>query len=319
MFKLRLAYTIILLQLSLASLAVADDVNFFEARLAQSAEIQDLIRDLRQGDNVLLVRPDGSYFAGQFRLGAYLGGGQMGRVFKLTYPGDFNTVIKFQGGGDEARRFMLMEIQAHRALDAAGIPNSRILRWHASLFVEKEFVPGKTLDQIAEKWPRFSIKERAELLTQLAKLYNKIARSRLLITDLHQGNIMWDENERIWKVTDPGLVTAEGDYRDGLLRMVKGVRDSLPGMSNAFVLSLRNPDWVEPYLTLQNAVEQMKIKASPSNIALFRSLVVQTGVRPDVYNTLVHEGEYFAKVFGTPVIGMGRVTQCVRSFVNLGR
>jgi serine/threonine protein kinase len=214
------------------SSAYAKLVTFSMSGYKRNTSFQQKVEELQAGDEVQVLDFDGKIFA-DFKLETFIAQGELGRVFKARNQRGEVVAVKFQRKSNDARYAMREEIAALVALKDKKIPIAQMKQYDADLFVEKEFIDGRTLHSTLDSWRTLSPSEQSDRVKGLVDFFHEVASPKLYISDLNSYNIMWDNDAKIWKIVDPGSVqpTINGDGNVGdLLKAI----DKVPEFKSAF-------------------------------------------------------------------------------------
>jgi eukaryotic-like serine/threonine-protein kinase len=151
--------------------------------------------------------------AGSFRIGALLGRGSMGEVYRGTDPDGSEVAVKILHPNlvespERVKRF-LREAEVAAAVDSRHIPKIHGTGWiddGCTPFVAMELLEGHDLGWHLRKTGRLSISRVVDLCEQVAAALADVRAAGVVHRDLKPGNLFLSATEPpTWKVLDFGL------------------------------------------------------------------------------------------------------------------
>jgi hypothetical protein len=285
--------------LSWSSLGLAADVFFTPDEPEHNLGYLVKVAKLEEGDHVFFLSKDQRMIQFDYVLGEYLGEGMQGRVFKIKHADGTFTALKIGKRRHSQNQIFISEIEAHDRLVKSGIDTSETLASDSHVFVEKQFVEGPTLLNVAQNWSAYPVDVQKKMSQELANLSAKLIKSPWAYDDLRASNISWDIQKQRWSVLDPGLSVSKSNYEH--VASVKPIyevqlKKSYSDMNRAYSVARQNPEWLDSTLELEKAVAQLEKDRTPETIARFQE-TAQKGARqaPGEYRELVSKGEALAK------------------------
>ena len=251
--------------------------QFQQAELSDWNSFRHAVAGFAAGDEVQVL--DQTQVILDVKLSSLLGEGAYGRVFLIEERSISRArarararVIKFQRGSENARTAMLEEVGAFKRLAPSRVPHSRVLEQNQNFYLIKEYVPGNTLGEVVGlSWYRMSSKLQAATIIKLHDLKRQLYKAKLNFSDLNSGNIIFDQDEQVWKIVDPGaeedapfsLLAAEESFSWLEAALSMGNLDSETSeMVTTFEWvneSRQNKICIEPYLRLLKIMEFYEI------------------------------------------------------------
>ena len=260
-----------LLLLGSALPAVAEVVTVSTKDPRPNIRFQSQVESLQAGDEVRILGAHGEIVA-DFKLAEFINQGEIGRVFKAINEQGKVVALKLPRNDPKQRvlRFNTNEIKSLMLINENHVPAVHLGRSDAGLFIEKEYIWGETLGETITRWHELSVDEQILRMTELAHFTLTLRNTRLRITDLHTGNIIWDENDKIWKVLDPGSTWQAKSGDASVIRYSYALdQNADEDIKTAFHIAQDQPSWTERYLRLEHAVKRLDILQNAAAIDEF--------------------------------------------------
>jgi len=209
-------------------------VTFSVYEFRRSSDFQGSVEKLQVGDEVHVDYADPKELV-VFKLDALLPEGTQGRVFKARNQKGEVVAVKFQRKSEDAGVAMKLEVQGIDYLEKMKIPVVKILRHDSDFYIEKELIDGDTLQDTLLNWTELSKADQDARMKELVNFFGLVSRPGTSISDLNAYNIMWDKNQSIWKIIDPGTVQFAMDVEENVVEMNKAIDEVGPHeMSTTF-------------------------------------------------------------------------------------
>jgi serine/threonine protein kinase len=269
--------------------AFAKLFEFKEQDYRKSSAFRGEVEKLEAGDEVRVIDKEGKVWA-DFKLLQDLGGGKMGRVFKAYDESNRVVALKLQRNNRNAGLFMFEEIKALKILKSLQVPIAKMGRYDHSIFIEKQFVEGETLLVSMGRWDEIPVEDRALRMERLSELYHRLLAQKVSFSDIHEDNIMWDNNDQAWKIVDPGWAKKKGGKETVQYLSERIDIEGSPEVRRAYHLAIEFPQWAVRYVRLQNAVAELEKTRNGAAIDSFFEEQSAGADAPREYRELWSEG-----------------------------